>query len=137
MSWRVVLICTGVLDGQVKPGRERMSVGVLCHGRVMSDPRGSLSGRTFRNRTLREARFIGCDLSEVVVRGSDLAGMEIDSPWLLEEGGRLLVNGVEVVPLVDAELNRRFPGPRVSQGRGSRRPALRLGGVGGDLGGHA
>jgi uncharacterized damage-inducible protein DinB len=36
--------------------------------------------------------------------------MEIDSPWLLEEGGRLLVNGVDVVPLVDAELDRRFPG---------------------------
>jgi hypothetical protein len=36
--------------------------------------------------------------------------MEIDSPWLLEGGSRLLVNGVDVVPLVDAELNRRFPG---------------------------
>ena len=71
----------------------------------------SLSGRTFRNRSLRETKFIGCDLSGVVVRGSDVAGMEIDSPWLLEEeGGRLLVNGVDIVPLVDAELNRRFPG---------------------------
>lgn len=36
--------------------------------------------------------------------------MEIESPWLLEGDGRLLVNGVNVVPLVDAELNRRFPG---------------------------
>ena len=74
-----------------------------------SEPQ-SLSGMTFLNRTLRETRFIGCDLSEVVVRGSLVAGMEIDSPWLLEDGGRLLVNGVDVVPLVDAELNRRFPG---------------------------
>jgi hypothetical protein len=70
----------------------------------------SLKGRTFRNRTLRESRFIGCDLTEVVVRGSDVGGMEIDSPWLLEDGGRMLVNGVDVVPLVDTELNRRFPG---------------------------
>jgi hypothetical protein len=70
----------------------------------------SLSGRTFRSRRLRETRFLGCDLSEVVVRGSDVAGMEIDSPWLMEAGGRLLVNGVDVVPLVDTELNRRFPG---------------------------
>src|SRR5690606_34008698 len=34
---------------------------------------------------------------------------EVDSPWLLE-GGSLVVNGVDVVPLVDAELDRRFPG---------------------------
>ena len=45
-----------------------------------------------------------------MVRGSDVAGMEVDSPWLMEGGARLLVNGVDVVPLVDAELNRRFPG---------------------------
>src|SRR5690606_6131852 len=36
--------------------------------------------------------------------------MEVDSPWLLEEDGTFLVNGVNVVPLVDAELDRRFPG---------------------------
>jgi hypothetical protein len=56
------------------------------------------------------SRFIDCDLRDVVVRGSDVAGMEIDSPWLLEAGHRLLVNGIDVVPLVDAELNWRFPG---------------------------
>jgi hypothetical protein len=36
--------------------------------------------------------------------------MEIESPWLLEGDSGLLVNGFNVVPLVDAELNRRFPG---------------------------
>lgn len=69
-----------------------------------------LHHRTFRGRTLEESRFVGCDLSRVVVRGSEIAGMELDSPWLLEGGNRLLVNGVDVVPLVDAELDRRFPG---------------------------
>lgn len=69
----------------------------------------SLRDQTFRGRSLRDSRFVGCDLGGVVVRGSDVDGMEIDSPWLLE-GGSLLVNGVDVVPLVDAELNRRFPG---------------------------
>ena len=69
-----------------------------------------LHHRTFVNRTLQGSRFVGCDLSEVVVRGSELAGMELDSPWLLEGGSTLLVNGIDVVPLVDAELNRRFPG---------------------------
>ena len=70
----------------------------------------SLRDRTFRGRTLRASRFIGCDLRDVVVRGSEVAGMEIDSPWLLEGGGTLVVNGIDVVPLVDEHLNRRFPG---------------------------
>ncbi len=70
----------------------------------------SLRDRTFRNQSLRGSRFIGCDFGDVVVRGSEVAGMEIESPWLLEGDGRLQVNGVNVVPLVDAELNRRFPG---------------------------
>ena len=69
-----------------------------------------LHHRSFTNRTLRASRFVDCDLREVVVRGSEIAGMELDSPWLLEGGRSLLVNGVDVVPLVDAELNRRFPG---------------------------
>ena len=69
-----------------------------------------LRGRTFRDRSLRGSRFVSCDLSDVVVRGSLVAGLELDSPWLIEGDGRLLVNGVDVVPLVDAELNRRFPG---------------------------
>jgi hypothetical protein len=76
----------------------------------------SLRGRTFNSRTLRAARFIGCDLGDVVVRGSEVAGMEIDSPWLGEGGSTLLVNGVDVVPLVDAELNRRFPGRELRGG---------------------
>lgn len=79
----------------------------------------NLEGRTFHGRTLRESRFIGCDLSDVVVRGSEVAGMEIDSPWLLEGGSTVIVNGVDVVPLVDAELNRRFPGREL---RGSEDP---------------
>ena len=49
-------------------------------GGAMTDPAPEpLAGRTFTDRTVRAARFIGCDLSAVVVRGSDVAGMEIDS----------------------------------------------------------
>ncbi len=101
-------------------------VGGLCHGRDMSENEPeSLRGRTFRNRTLRESRFISCDLGDVVVRGGDVAGMEIDSPWLMEGGSRLLVNGVDVVPLVDAQLNIRFPGRslREAEDPGSLRAA--------------
>jgi hypothetical protein len=53
--------------------------------------------------------YTGADLSGVVMRGVDVNGLEIESPWLFE-GGSLTVNGVDVVPLVEAELNRRFPG---------------------------
>ncbi|NUU16920.1 DinB family protein [Cellulomonas humilata] len=69
-----------------------------------------LQGAQFRGADLRGARFVGTDLGGVVMRGVDVAGADIDAPWLLETGGVLLVNGVNVVPFVEAELNRRFPG---------------------------
>lgn len=75
----------------------------------MSEP-ASLRDKTFRSRSLRGSRFRDCDLSGVVIRGSDVSGLEIDSPWLFDGGNQLLVNGVDVLPLVDGELNRRFPG---------------------------
>lgn len=70
-----------------------------------------LRGAEFRGVDLRGARFVASELSGVTMRAVDIAGAEIDAPWLLEEeGSSLLVNGVNVAPLVDAELNRRFPG---------------------------
>jgi DinB superfamily/Pentapeptide repeats (8 copies) len=64
----------------------------------------------FVNADLRDTRFVGADLSGAVLRGVDVRGASIDGPWLDEPGSVLLVNGVDVVPLVEAELNRRFPG---------------------------
>jgi DinB superfamily/Pentapeptide repeats (8 copies) len=66
------------------------------------------SGREFVDTDLRSARFIGTDLSGVVMRGVVLVGADIDTPWL--DKGSLHVNGVDVAPLVEAELDRRFPG---------------------------
>jgi len=63
----------------------------------------------FLDRDLRGARFIECDLSDVVMRGVDIAGMDIDAPWL-SEGPGLRVNGVDVTSYVEQELERRFPG---------------------------
>ncbi|WP_420111582.1 DinB family protein [Pseudactinotalea sp.] len=73
---------------------------------------GDLRGARFTSANLHEARFSGSDLSGVIMRGVDIAGADIDAPWLLEGGGggTLLVNGVDVAPFVEAELNRRFPG---------------------------
>lgn len=95
----------------------------------MANPPESMRERTFRNQSLRGSRFIGCDFRDVVVRGSEVAGMEIESPWLLEGDSRLLVNGIDVVPLLDAELNRRFPGrelrdTRTPEGLAAARAAL-------------
>src|ERR1044071_6399500 len=63
----------------------------------------------FRERDLRGARFVESDLSDVVIRGSEVSGMEIDAPWL-PFGEPLTVNGVDVVAFVEGELDRRFPG---------------------------
>lgn len=63
----------------------------------------------FVERNLRGARFVECDLSDVLMRGVEVAGMDIDAPWL-SDGPGLLVNGVNVTPFVDAELDRQFLG---------------------------
>ncbi|MEU4663795.1 DinB family protein [Micromonospora chalcea] len=63
---------------------------------------------TFVDRDLQGARFTRSTLAGAVMRGVDVRGLDIDAPWLTD--GALLVNGVDVVPLVEAELNRRFPG---------------------------
>ena len=63
---------------------------------------------TFVDRNLRGARFIRSMLRGAVMRGVDVDGLDIDAPWLPD--GVLLVNGVDVVPFVEAELNRRLPG---------------------------
>lgn len=64
----------------------------------------------FTDADLQGSRFVRCDLSRVVMRGVLIDDADIDAPWLLEGGASLLVNGVDVAPYVEAELNRRFPG---------------------------
>jgi hypothetical protein len=68
-----------------------------------------LRGSEFVDTDLRGARFVGADLSGAVMRGIQLEKAEIDAPWL-SDSGFLRVNGVDVIPFVEAELNRRFPG---------------------------
>jgi hypothetical protein len=68
---------------------------------------------SFRGAHFDRANFTGAtvrfsDVSGVQMRGVDVGGLDIDSHDLFF--GSLLVNGVDVVPLVDAELNRQFPG---------------------------
>jgi DinB family protein len=72
-----------------------------------------LSATTFVDRDLRGARFVRCDLSGAVMRAVDVGGADVDAPWLLDGRTTLRVNGVDVAPFVEAELNRRFPGRAV------------------------
>lgn len=69
-----------------------------------------LQGAEFVDTNLRGARFVGADLSGVVMRGVDMQGTDIDAPWLPDGENFLRVNGVDVIPFVEAELDRRFPG---------------------------
>jgi hypothetical protein len=69
-----------------------------------------LRGAEFVDADLCGARFVSSDLSGVVMRGVDVSGADIDAPWLSNGDSFLRVNGVDVIPLVEAELNRRFAG---------------------------
>jgi hypothetical protein len=69
-----------------------------------------LQGAEFVDADLRGARFVRADLSGVVMREVNVEAADIDAPWLSNGDTFLRVNGVDVIPLVEAELNRRFPG---------------------------
>lgn len=63
-----------------------------------------LTGARFHDVDLSDARFSQVDLSGVTVRGAALINLELTG-----DVENLLVNGVDVGPLVEAELNRRYP----------------------------
>ncbi len=73
-----------------------------------------LSGSTFRRVRLADALLQDVDLSRTRVRaayldGVRMTGVEVPDLEIYGELGRLVVNGVDVVPLVEAELDRRMP----------------------------
>jgi hypothetical protein len=85
------------------------------------DPRGGefvhadLTGARFRKVHLNDARFRMVDLSGAVMRDVSLSGAAIDG-----EIDGLRINGVEVAPLIEAELTRREPARAL---RGASDPA--------------
>lgn len=73
-----------------------------------------LSGSTFRRVDLSDSTIREVDLSRARVRaayidGMRMTGVEIRDLEISGEVVRLVVNGVDVVPLVEAELDRRMP----------------------------
>jgi len=77
---------------------------------IDADLRGSrlervdLAGAQLRAVDLAGAQFRGVDLSGAVMRGVDLVDVDIHG-----EVENLVINGVDVGPLIEAELNRRYP----------------------------
>jgi hypothetical protein len=77
---------------------------------IRADLRGSrfervdLSGAQLRAVDLSGARFRGVSLNGVVMRGVELVEVDIHG-----EVENLTINGVDIGPLVNAELNRRYP----------------------------
>lgn len=63
-----------------------------------------LNNAYFHDVDLTNARFRQVDLTGVTIRGAALIDMDVSG--MLHN---LLVNGVDVVPLVEAELDRRYP----------------------------
>ena len=84
-----------------------------------------LRGARFEAVDLRGARFVGADVSDIVMRGVEAQRMEIDSPWIFDGDNVLRVNGIDVLPYVQAELDRRFPGRAL--GRADDPDGLRAG----------
>ena len=73
-----------------------------------------LAGSTFRRVLLRDATFHDVDLSRTRFRaayldGVRMTGVEVPDLEIHGEIGRLVVNGVDVVDYVEAELDRRTP----------------------------
>ena len=66
--------------------------------------RQDLAGSRFEQVDLSGARFHNVYLTGATIRGAVLVNVEIDG--LIQD---VRVNGVNVVPLVEAELNRRYP----------------------------
>ena len=64
----------------------------------------NLTGARFRDVDLTNARFHLVDLTGVTIRAAAL--VDVDISGRIEN---LRVNGVDVVPLVEAELDRRYP----------------------------
>ena len=72
-------------------------------------------GATFVQTNFKGATLRFSDVSGVTMRSVDVDGLDINSHDL--SFGSLFVNGVAVVPLVEAELNRQFPGRELRNAR--------------------
>src|SRR5947208_4917202 len=76
--------------------------------------RVSLRGATFtqvdlNDASMRDVDFTGAQLRGALFSGSRMRGVELVNVDIYGELQNVVVNGVDIAPLVDAELNRRMP----------------------------
>jgi uncharacterized protein YjbI with pentapeptide repeats len=96
--------------GEGFPSKSVSWKGVLMAEFIKENLTGSrfedvyLTGAQFHDVDLKNARLHLVDLTGVTIRGAALVNVDISG-----EIDNLRVNGVDVVPLVEAELNRRYP----------------------------
>jgi hypothetical protein len=95
--------------------RARADARVSCQAGTVSEfIKQDLAGSVFEDVDLARARFHEVDLAGADFRLVNLTGIRIRDALLVDMDisgmiGNLRVNGVDVVPLVEAELNRRHP----------------------------
>lgn len=80
----------------------------------MSTDLSDLSGTTYERTRLRDATFTWIDLadariSHAGIRGVRLRGVELENVEIDGELRDVVINGVDVAPLIEAELARRDP----------------------------
>lgn len=76
--------------------------------------RVSLRGASFSHAALNDVRMRSVDLSGMDIRGAfargaRMRGVELIDVEISAELSNVIVNGVDIAPLIDAELNRRMP----------------------------
>jgi hypothetical protein len=74
-----------------------------------------LSGSTFEELSLADARFHDVTLRNARFDWVDMRGVQINGAWLKDvtidaDLDNVMINGVDVLPLIEAELDRRYPG---------------------------
>jgi hypothetical protein len=68
-----------------------------------------LTGARFERVSLRRARFSGVRVRGAMFTGIRMSGVELLDVDIHGELQNVVINGVDIAPLVDAELNRRMP----------------------------
>jgi hypothetical protein len=101
-----------VSDSRRSVGRMKPPDGRHIDGRIDGIEGGDLRGVEIRNTDMSGASFREVGLNGVRMRGVELVGADISGDVY-----GLRINGVEVEPLIEAELNKRYPERALLQDR--------------------
>jgi hypothetical protein len=86
---------------------ERDLTGVRFEGVTLRD--AAFTQVSFENASLRAVNFTGAQIRGALFHKSRMRGVELVDVDIYGELQNVVVNGVDIAPLVEAELNRRMP----------------------------